>query len=81
MRQDVIRGNVMGRGVVRPRGMRRDVMRRDVMRRGAMKQGALKRRNVMNGWTITGALIGAVVAIGLALNGKDLIRYLRITSM
>ena len=68
--------SVMTRGV-----MERGGMRRGVMKRGVAKQDAMRRRNIMNGWAITGALLGAVVAIGLVINGRDLIRYLRINSM
>jgi hypothetical protein len=35
----------------------------------------------MNGFGIAGVVIGAIVAVGLVFNARDLIRYLRISSM
>jgi hypothetical protein len=42
---------------------------------------ALERRDEMNGWEIAGAVVGALVLIGVVVNLKDLLRYLRISSM
>ncbi|HEX4506909.1 MAG TPA: hypothetical protein VH722_14355 [Alphaproteobacteria bacterium] len=41
----------------------------------------MKRSEDMNGWEIAGAVIGAVVVIGVLVNLKDLFRYLKISSM
>jgi hypothetical protein len=40
-----------------------------------------KRRDDMNGWEIAGVVVGAIVLIGVLTNAKDLLRYLKISSM
>jgi hypothetical protein len=35
----------------------------------------------MNGLQITGVVIGVIVVVGVLANAKDLMRYLRISSM
>lgn len=35
----------------------------------------------MNGWEIAGVVVGAIVLIGVLTNAKDLLRYLKISSM
>lgn len=35
----------------------------------------------MNGWWIVGIVVLAIIVIGLAVNAKDIKRYMRIRSM
>jgi hypothetical protein len=39
------------------------------------------RKDVMNGWGIAGTAIGAIVLLGILVNGRDLLRYIKISSM
>jgi hypothetical protein len=40
-----------------------------------------RRKDVMNGWQIAGVAVSAIILIGILANGKDLLRYIRISSM
>jgi hypothetical protein len=35
----------------------------------------------MNGYEIAGVVVGVIVLVGVLVNGKDLLRYLKISSM
>jgi len=35
----------------------------------------------MNGWEITGIVIGVLILLGIVVNFKDLVRYFKISSM